>query len=81
MTAKNGHQLYIPVGFAHGFVTLSQILKSLTSVQIIIRLKRKVRRCGVTLELILIPISGKPILSDKDASSYAKHLIDPICNR
>ena len=66
LTAKNGHQLYVPVGFAHGFVTLvpnSEILYKCTDYYAP-DAEGTVRwdSCGIEW-----PLSKGPILSDKDA--------------
>lgn len=65
LTAENGHQLYVPVGFAHGFVTLevdSEIVYKCTDYY-----ARETEgsvlwnSCGIEW-----PLSGDPVLSDKD---------------
>lgn len=68
LSAKNGHQLYVPVGFAHGFVTLepdSEIVYKCTDYYAP-KTEGAVRwdSCGIDW-----PFPGDPILSDKDASA------------
>ena len=70
LTAKNGHQLYVPVGFAHGFVTLepdSEIVYKCTDYYAP-ETDGAVRwdSCGIDW-----PLSVGPILSDKDAIAPA----------
>ena len=70
LTADNGYQIYVPVGFAHGFVTLmpdSEILYKCTDYYAP-ETEGAVRwdSCGIDW-----PMSGGPILSDKDAIAVA----------
>ena len=70
LTEKNGHQLYVPVGFAHGFVTLetdSEIVYKCTDYYAP-ETEGAVRwdSCGIDW-----PLAVDPILSDKDAIAPA----------
>ena len=70
LTADNGYQLYVPIGFAHGFVTLepdSEIVYKCTDYYAP-ETEGAVRwdSCGIEW-----PLSGDPVLSDKDAIAPA----------
>jgi dTDP-4-dehydrorhamnose 3,5-epimerase len=70
LTQDNGHQLYVPVGFAHGFVTLqpdSEIIYKCTDYysphsEGVVRWNS----CGIDW-----PLSETPILSEKDEAAAA----------
>lgn len=75
LTAENGWQLYLPIGFAHGFVTLephseivykcSDYYEPNTEGAVLWN------SCGIEW-----PLKGDPILSDKDAVSIPLNKFD-----
>ena len=70
LSAENGYQLYVPFGFAYGFVTLepdSEIVY-MCSDYYAPETEGAVRwdSCGIEW-----PLSGDPVLSDKDAIAPA----------
>ena len=70
LTAQNGHQLYVPVGFAHGFVTLepnSEIVYKCSDYYAP-ETEGAVSwdSCGIDW-----PLAHAPIISDKDAIAPA----------
>jgi dTDP-4-dehydrorhamnose 3,5-epimerase len=68
LSAENGRQLWIPAGFAHGFLTLedaTEIVYKCTDFYAL-RAEGAIRwdSCGIDW-----PFEGAPILSDKDAAA------------
>jgi dTDP-4-dehydrorhamnose 3,5-epimerase len=69
LTAENKKQLWIPQGFAHGFVTLSDTAEFLykTTDYYAPEYERCIRWNDPTLG-IAWPLDGQPLVSAKDAS-------------
>ncbi len=70
LSADNKHQLWIPEGFAHGFVVLSNVAEFiyLTTDYYAPEHERAIRWNDPRLA-INWPIEGKPLLSDKDRNA------------
>ena len=68
ISAENGFQLYVPKGFAHGFVTLEPDSELFINVDYYAPVKEgtAVDSCGIDW-----PFFGDPVLSEKDANAPA----------
>ena len=68
LSSENGHQLYIPVGFAHGFVTLAPHTEIVYKCSDYFEPSSEgsVSWCDASIN-IKWPIVGLPMLSEKDA--------------
>lgn len=75
LSALNGHQLYIPIGFAHGFVTLEEnteiVYKCSSYYEPISERSIRWDSCGVEW-----PIQTSPVLSEKDAIACSLDELD-----
>ena len=70
LSADNGHQLYVPVGFAHGFVTLKPDSEIVYKCSDYYAPETEGAVCWDSCG-IEWPLSGDPILSDKDVIAPA----------
>ena len=70
LSADNGHQMYVPIGFAHGFVTLepdSELVYKCSDYYAP-ETERALRWDDMDIG-IEWPLQGKPTLSEKDATA------------
>lgn len=72
LSAENKHQIWIPEGFAHGFLVLSDVAECLykTTDYYAPDAERSIAWDDATLKIDW-PIDGAPILSDKDRCGLA----------
>jgi dTDP-4-dehydrorhamnose 3,5-epimerase len=75
LSAANGHQLYVPAGFAHGFLTLEPDTEVTYKVS---ALYSKAHDSGIAFDdpgiAVAWPLSGPPVLSPKDEALRASRL-------
>lgn len=82
LSSKNRRQLWIPGGFAHGFLSLTEGTEVLYKTT---NMYSKYSEGSIVWNdpqlNIKWPLNGDPILSDKDANApYFKKLIEEYCN-
>ena len=70
LTAQNGHQLYVPVGFAHGFVTLEPNSEIVYKCSDYYAPETEGSVCWDSCGIDW-PLAHAPIISDKDAIAPA----------
>ena len=79
LSAKNRRQLWIPEGFAHGFLVTSDSAEFLYKVTELY--DRRLERCVIWNDMsigIVWPIHGAPVMSEKDKNGMLLKNAEPI---